>query len=111
MINFKCILLIKLFLIITLVARIKAKNSGKKGKNSTLIPIEGDKIFTAYEHGLGFTPVGILYDLDTNQAISGNTFLQNIDNTSFRLLYLLSDNNYFYIKGSDGWRRTSLEKF
>lgn len=77
---------------------VNKQSSGKKGKDTTLIPIEGAKIFTAYEHGLGFTPVGILYDLDTNQAISGNTFLQNIDNTSFRLLYLLSDNNYFYIK-------------
>lgn len=77
---------------------INKQSSGKKGKDTSLIPVEGDILYTAYQHNLGYTPAGILYDIDNNQAISGNTFLQNIDNTSFRLLYLLADNDYFYIK-------------
>ena len=77
---------------------INKQSAGKKGKDTRLIPIEGEKIFTAYPHNLGYVPAGILYDLDNNQAISGNTFLQNIDNTSFRLLYLLADSTNFYIK-------------
>lgn len=77
---------------------VNRQSSGKKNKSSTLIPIEGDKVYTAYRHNLGYIPAGLLYDVDNNQAISGNTFLQNIDNTSFRLLYLLADTTHFYIK-------------
>jgi hypothetical protein len=77
---------------------VNKQSSGKKNKDTSLIPIDGEQVYTAYAHNLGYTPMGILYDIDNNQAISGNTFLQNIDNTSFRLLYLLADNTNFYIK-------------
>jgi hypothetical protein len=77
---------------------INKQNTGKKGKDTRLIPVEGEALYTAYPHNLGYVPSGLLYDLDNNQALSGNTFLQNIDNTSFRLVYLLVDDTNFYIK-------------
>ena len=33
------------------------------------------------------------------------------DDSFGRVGTMVRDDNYFYIKGSDGWRRTSLEKF
>lgn len=72
--------------------------SGKKGKSSREVPIDGQNIVKIYDHNLGYTPSGILYDLETNDALSGNVFVQNVDNTSFRLLYLLADSTSFYIK-------------
>lgn len=73
-------------------------NSGKKGKDSSLIPIEGSSITNIATHNFGYVPGGILVDRDTNQALAGNFFITNNDNTSFRMLYLLADSNYFYIK-------------
>lgn len=77
---------------------VNRQSSGKKGKSSREVPIEGTETVKIYEHGLGFVPGCILYDLDTNVALSGNVFVQNINNTSFRLLYLLADDTAFYIK-------------
>lgn len=77
---------------------VNRQSSGKKGKSSSEVPIEGSNITKIYDHGLGYVPGCILYDLDTNDALSGNVFVQNIDNTSFRLLYLLADENSFYIR-------------
>lgn len=77
---------------------VNRQSTGKKGKSSREVPIEGQETVKIYDHGLGFTPGCMLYDLDTNVALSGNVFVQNIENTSFRLLYLLADENSFYIK-------------
>lgn len=73
-------------------------NSGKKGKSSSLIPIQGDSTSIISAHNFGYTPGGILVDRDTRQAVAGNSFITNNDNTSFRMIYLMADNNYFYLK-------------
>lgn len=77
---------------------VNRQSTGKKGKSSEQVPIEGQNTVKIYDHNLGYTPGCILYDLESNDALSGNVFVQNVDNTSFRLLYLLADENSFYIK-------------
>jgi hypothetical protein len=72
--------------------------SGKKGKSSSLVALQGTETYKVIDHGLGFTPAAILVDTATNRSIAGNVFAQNVDNTSFRIIYLTVDANSFYIK-------------
>ena len=77
---------------------VNRQSSGKKGKSSAEVPIQGDSLTTVASHGLGYIPGAILVDFDTREAISGNSFIQNEDNASFRFIYLFADENNFYIK-------------
>lgn len=49
-------------------------------------------------HNLGYVPGFILLDRESRQAITGNNFTINSDNSSFRLLYAMADENYYYVK-------------
>jgi hypothetical protein len=82
--------------------------SGKKGKSSSLVALQGTETYKVIDHGLGFTPAAILVDTATNRSIAGNVFAQNVDNTSFRIIYLTVDANSFYIKERFFVRQNSL---
>lgn len=51
-----------------------------------------------YRHRLSYIPLGILYDIDTNQAITGTHILQNIENSSIRTISLQVDDEFFTIR-------------
>jgi len=82
--------------------------SGKKGKDSSLVPIQGTTRYKVIDHGLGFTPAAILVDQATNRSVAGNVFAQNVDNTSFRITYLSVDASSFYITERHFVRQNSL---
>jgi len=87
---------------------INQQATGKKGKSSSEIPVEGSTLTTVLNHNLGYVPGGILVDTDNLEAISGNSFVQNIDNNSFRIIYLLADSTSFYLKEKWFVRRIAL---
>jgi hypothetical protein len=55
-------------------------------------------LYNVGTHGLGYVPGFLLLDRETRQAIAGNNFNINSDNSSFRLIYALADEDYFYIR-------------
>jgi hypothetical protein len=69
----------------------------KKGKTGVNVPIERDITTTLAYHNLGYTPVSILFDAETNEAVSGQVIIQNIGN-SFRAVNVIADSNFIYLK-------------
>lgn len=51
-----------------------------------------------FQHGLNYKPLGLLYDLDTNEAVTGTHIVQNVDNFSIRTLNLQVDSTFFILR-------------
>jgi|688.fasta_scaffold01206_39 hypothetical protein len=77
---------------------VNTDENNKKGKSAPNFPNHGTNIYTIANHNFGFVPCAILLDSDTNEIIGANTFVQNLNNNSFRLATLMMDSTKFYIK-------------
>ena len=69
----------------------------KKGKTGTNVPIERDILTPLTYHNLGYTPVSVLYDAETKEAVCGQNIVQNIGN-SFRAICVTADSSFIYLK-------------
>lgn len=85
-----------------------SSGSNSKGKDATEYPRQGYNIYTITNHGLNYTPAGILIDSDTKEIIGSNMIIQNIGNDSLRHIGLLADSTNFYIKENYFVRRRAL---
>ena len=54
--------------------------------------------YTIAIHNFGYVPAAILIDYDTREIIAGHTYVQIINNNSFRIVSLAMDSTKFYIK-------------
>ena len=54
--------------------------------------------YTIAIHDFGYVPAAILIDYDTREIIAGHTYVQIINNNSFRIVSLAMDSTKFYIK-------------
>ena len=54
--------------------------------------------YTIAIHNFGFVPAAILIDYDTREIIAGHTYVQLVNNNSFRIATLAMDSTKFYIK-------------
>jgi len=79
-----------------------------KGKTPSEFPRQGYNIYSITNHGLGYTPAGILLDSDTKEIIGSNMIIQNIGNDSLRYVGLIADSTNFYIKENYFVRRKPL---
>jgi|Laugresbdmm110sn_1035088.scaffolds.fasta_scaffold13477_2 hypothetical protein len=54
--------------------------------------------YTIAIHNFGYVPAAILIDYDTREIIAGHTYVQIVNNNSFRIVSLAMDSTKFYIK-------------
>ena len=54
--------------------------------------------YTISIHNFGFVPAAILIDYDTREIIAGHTYVQLVNNNSYRIAALAMDSTKFYIK-------------
>ena len=54
--------------------------------------------YTISIHNFGYVPAAILIDYDTREIIAGHTYMQIVNNNSFRIVSLAMDSTKFYIK-------------
>ena len=54
--------------------------------------------YTIAIHNFGYVPAAILIDYDTREIIAGHTYVQIVNNNSFRIVSLAMDSDKFYIK-------------
>ena len=54
--------------------------------------------YTIAIHNFGYIPAAILIDYDTREIIAGHTYVQIVNNNSFRIVSLAMDSTKFYIK-------------
>lgn len=80
------------------LVEINTEDNGKKDKTPNLQPNQGTTIYTITQHGLSYVPSVILVDYDTREIIGSNTFVQNQNNNSFRILTLMADTTNVYLK-------------
>jgi hypothetical protein len=83
-------------------------NCGKKGKDCSLIPRSGTNTFTLHAHGLNYRPAIAVFDLGTSRGVAGNRFIHAVNNTSFRLVWVLIDGIYVYLRERWFVRQTAL---
>jgi hypothetical protein len=54
--------------------------------------------YTIAIHNFGYVPAAILIDYDTREIIAGHTYVQLVNNNSYRIASLAMDDTKFYIK-------------
>ena len=54
--------------------------------------------YTVAIHDFGYVPAAILIDYDTREIIAGHTYIQLVNNNSYRIASLAMDSTKFYIK-------------
>lgn len=54
--------------------------------------------YTVAIHNFGYVPAAILIDYDTREIIAGHTYVQLVNNNSYRIASLAMDDTKFYIK-------------
>jgi hypothetical protein len=54
--------------------------------------------YTVAIHDFGYVPAAILIDYDTREIIAGHTYVQLVNNNSYRIASLAMDSTKFYIK-------------
>lgn len=84
------------------------QNCGKKGKDCSLIPRAGTNTFTLAAHGRDYRPAIAIFDLQTSRGVAGNRFIHAVNNTSFRLVWVLIDDTYVYLRERWFVRQTAL---
>lgn len=84
------------------------QDCGKKGKDCSLIPRSGTNTFTLAAHGLNYRPAIAIVDLETSRGVAGNRFIHAVNNTSFRLVLVLIDDFYVYLREQWFVRQTAL---
>jgi hypothetical protein len=62
------------------------------------VTIKNTNEYTVAIHNFGFVPAAILIDYDTREIVAGHTYVQLVNNNSFRIASLAMDSNNFYIK-------------
>jgi len=61
-------------------------------------PTKNTNEYTIAIHNFGYVPAAILIDYDTREIIAGHTYVQIVNNNSFRIVSLAMDSTKFYIK-------------
>jgi hypothetical protein len=64
--------------------------------------------YTIAIHDFGYVPAAILIDYDTREIIAGHTYVQSINNNSFRIVSFAMDSTKFYIKERNIVNKDSL---
>jgi hypothetical protein len=84
------------------------QDCGKKGKDCSLIPRSGTNNFILHAHGQNYRPAIAVFDLGTSRGVAGNRFIHAVNNTSFRLVWVLIDGIYVYLRERWFVRQTAL---
>ena len=84
------------------------QNCGKKGKDCSLIPRSGTNTFVLAAHGQSYRPAIAIFDMQTARGVAGNRFIHAVNNTSFRLVWVLVDDTYVYLRETWFVRQSSL---
>ena len=53
--------------------------------------------YTVAVHNFGYVPAAILIDYDTREIVAGHTYVQLVNNNSYRIAALAMDDTKFYI--------------
>jgi hypothetical protein len=61
-----------------------------------------------HAHGLNYRPAIAVFDLGTSRGVAGNRFIHAVNNTSFRLVWVLIDGIYVYLRERWFVRQTAL---
>jgi hypothetical protein len=64
----------------------------------TTVTIKNTNEYTVAIHDFGYVPAAILIDYDTREIIAGHTYIQLVNNNSYRIASLAMDSTKFYIK-------------
>ena len=64
------------------------------------VTIKNTNEYTVAIHNFGYVPAAILIDYDTREIIAGHTYVQLVNNNSYRIVSLAIDSTKFYIKES-----------
>lgn len=70
----------------------------KKGKTGSSAPIDGFTTTVIFNHNFGYVPTCLLVDVNSKEVITGNHFIQNINNNSFRIISLITDTTNISIR-------------
>ena len=62
------------------------------------VTIKNTNEYTIAIHNFGYVPAAILIDYDTREIIAGHTYVQLVNNNSYRIASLAMDDTKFYIK-------------
>ena len=62
------------------------------------VTIKNTNEYTVAIHNFGFVPAAILIDYDTREIVAGHTYVQLVNNNSYRIASLAMDSSNFYIK-------------
>ena len=62
------------------------------------VTIKNTNEYTVAIHNFGYVPAAILIDYDTREIIAGHTYVQLVNNNSYRIASLAMDSTKFYIK-------------
>ena len=66
--------------------------------NADTLTIKNTNEYTVAIHNFGFVPAAILIDYDTREIVAGHTYVQLVNNNSYRIASLAMDSSNFYIK-------------
>ena len=62
------------------------------------VTIKNTNEYTVAIHNFGFVPAAILIDYDTREIVAGHTYVQLVNNNSYRIASLAMDSSNFYIR-------------
>ena len=62
------------------------------------VTIKNTNEYTIAIHNFGYVPAAILIDYDTREIVAGHTYVQLVNNNSYRIASLAMDDTKFYIK-------------